>query len=194
MTNHSCNPWIRSLNSTMNFAEVLWVNWEWLIQRFTHIRLLSMFWKPDAIRLVALHVGSSLEATPSLATFRLREWFLYISKITSLDESATPHECVELPMFNLLSTLGPLQGSVTKFPINILKGTIDLVRVPDNQSSLHNYFSVSRAPSWHSRSVYVLYFYVCFTRLSYCSVGEREEKALVVTEEEQIVISISCAI
>ena len=164
------------------------------MQRFTHIRLLSMFWNPDAIKLVVLHVGSSLEATPSLATFRRREWFLYISKITSLDESATPHEYVELPMFNLLSTLGPLQGSVTKFPINILNGTIDLVRVPGNESNLHNYFSVSRAPSWHSRSVYVLYFYVCFTRLSYCSVCVREEKVLVVTEEEQIVISISCAI
>ena len=63
------------------------------------------------------------------------------TQITSLNESATPpHEYVELLMFNLPSNLGQLQtpftsSSVAIFPVSILKGTIGLVRAPDDEWS-----------------------------------------------------------
>ena len=82
-----------------------------------------MFWKPDAIDHHASFTHRSpLGVTPTLATFRRRECFLYIWKVTSLDESATPHEYVELLMFNLPSTLGRRQGSVTNFQSTFSRG------------------------------------------------------------------------
>jgi len=65
-----------------------------------HVVVEARYCHKSSNLMIALHIGSLLGVIPSLATFCRRECLLYISKVTSLDESATPHGYVELLMFN----------------------------------------------------------------------------------------------
>ena len=88
MTSHSCNPWIGLSNSTLNFADVLWVNQKIKVKipsPFSPVPEDNCFHKSSNLML-ALYVGSSLGARSRY--LGRRECFLCTSILSSLPSTS----------------------------------------------------------------------------------------------------------